>query len=1037
MLRIAGAVLVAGLLAIPASAQESAPARRPGKSAKNPAQPQEKPANDPAAPAKPAENPKPADEKPGEAKPPEPPKTTPRPEKPETPPNPDELQAMPDAEGMVRFNFQGQPWLAVLEWLARISNLSLDWQEVPADYLNLRTQRAYSVIEARDMINQHLLDRGFTLLRHGEVLRVVNIRKLDPSLVPRVRPADLEKRDPHEFVKVSFPLEWLIAEKTVDELKPMLSPNGKMTALKSTNRLEAIDAVVNLRDIRDVLLEEQSNQGRERLVQEFRLEHVRAAEVLEQLQELLGLEKKPANAQPLTPEQQMMQQQQHMMRMQQQQQQGQHAQQQKPKPDVHLVINPRENSIIANAAADHMAVIAEAVKVLDVPVDRSKSLLRNASRVGVYRMAAIDPESLVKMLRDLGELDPTTRLEIDKKNHSIIVNGSLADHMMIRTLVTRLDGTDRRFEVIKLRRLAADYVAGSVEFMMGGGDKNNQQNNRYSPYFFGYGYGGRRNEPEEESRKFRVDADVENNRLLLWANEVELAEIQNLLVKLGEVSGPGGNPATLRVLDTIDPAEADELLRRLQKTWPGIAPNPLQISPGSGPEKQSDAPEEAGQRPRVTPRRKGVPEKTTDRGENRAPFAAPPEAVDQLLRFVQVKEPRETIEAGEESAAPVDARGSGPSDETPDATGGQAAPAGEESSARRPRAAQQTIGSDTDSGDRFGEKPPIVQPRPGEPAAPAPIRIGRGADGRLIIASDDPAALDQFEDLVSQLAPQRKDFRVFRMKYKTTWAYGVALNLKDFFDEDDKKKQNNRGWDYWGWGYRNDSSTDSASRRLSKRRPLKFIADTDSNSIIVTGADQQQLKIIEELIALYDLPESKDPQAARLTKVIHVKYSKSRIIADALKEVYRDLLSANDPAMQQQNQKNERTAERSYTYIYGGNGGGDDKKPETPVKFKGALSIGVDELSKTLIVSAGGGLLENVEETIRALDEAALATVPRLRVFQLGRNIDVGDVQQRLSKLIVKPRQPQQKPGQNAPPPRQNQNQNQPANGEQTTVIVN
>lgn len=1036
---MAGAALVAVLLAVPTSAQERGSRRRPENPAVDAAAPQSKPADTPAVPAKPDEDSKPAGEKPGEAKPPEPPKTTPRPEKPETPPNPDELQAAPDAEGMVRFNFQGQPWLAVLEWLARISHLSLDWQEVPADYLNLRTQRAYSVVEARDMINQHLLDRGFTLLRHGEVLRVVNIKKLDPSLVPRVRPADLEQRDPHEFVKVSFPLEWLIAEKTVDELKPMLSPNGKMTALKSTNRLEAIDAVVNLRDIRDVLREEQSNQGRERLVQEFRLEHVRAAEVVEQLQELLGLEKKAANAQPLTPEQQMMQQQQHMMRMQQQQQQGQQGQQQKPKPDVHLVVNQRENSIIANAAADHMAVIAEAVKVLDVPVDRSRSLLKNASRVGVYRMAAIDPEALVKMLRDLGELDPTTRLEIDKKNHSIIVNGSLADHMMIRTLVTRLDGTDRKFEVIKLRRLAADYVAGSVEFMMGGGDKNNQQNNRFSPYYFGYGYGGRRNEPEEESRKFRVDADVENNRLLLWANEIELAEIQNLLVKLGEVSGPGGNPATLRVLDTIDPAEADELLRRLQKTWPGIAPNPLHISPGSAPEKQSAAPEEAGQRPRVTPPRKSVPEKTTDRGERRPPFAAAPEAVDQLLRFVQVKEPRETIETGDEGAVPVDARGSGRTGETPVPADDSPLPAESKTSAKEPRAAEQAIGTEPDAGDRFeGQpQPPRLQARPPEPAAPSPIRVGRGPDGRLIIASDDPAALDQFEDLVSQLAPQRKDFRVFRMKYKTTWAYGVALNLKDFFEEDDKKKQNNRGWDYWGWGYRNDTSTDTSGRRLSKRRPLKFIADTDSNSIIVTGADQQQIKIIEELIALYDLPESKDPQAARLTKVIHVKYSKSRIIADALKEVYRDLLSANDPAMQQQNQKNDRTAERSYTYIYGGNAGGDEKKPETPVKFKGALSIGVDELSNTLIVSAGGGLLENVEDTIRALDEAALATVPRLKVFQLGRNIDAGEVQQRLSKLIVKPQQPQQKPGQNHRQPPPGQNQNQPANGEQTTVIVN
>src|SRR5207253_163575 len=106
----------------------------------------------------------------------------------------------------------------VLEWLARVSDLSLDWQELPADYLNLRTQRSYTIDEARDLINRHLLDRGFTLIKHGEVLSAVNIKKIDPSLVPRVSPDALEERDPHEFVKVSFPLDSLTAEAAVEEL---------------------------------------------------------------------------------------------------------------------------------------------------------------------------------------------------------------------------------------------------------------------------------------------------------------------------------------------------------------------------------------------------------------------------------------------------------------------------------------------------------------------------------------------------------------------------------------------------------------------------------------------------------------------------------------------------------------------------------------------------------------------------------------------------------------------------------------------------
>ena len=93
--------------------------------------------------------------------------------------------------GRIRLRFNGQPWQPVLEWLAKISGMSLDWQELPGDCVNLTTQRSYSVAEVRDLINRLLLARGYTLLCHGEVMTVAEVKKLDPSLVPRVAPADL------------------------------------------------------------------------------------------------------------------------------------------------------------------------------------------------------------------------------------------------------------------------------------------------------------------------------------------------------------------------------------------------------------------------------------------------------------------------------------------------------------------------------------------------------------------------------------------------------------------------------------------------------------------------------------------------------------------------------------------------------------------------------------------------------------------------------------------------------------------------------
>lgn len=943
-----------------------------------------------------------------DGKQPEAAKPTPRPQAPPTPPNPEELKVRPDSDGRVQFNFQGQPWLGVLQWLAEVSGLSLDWQEVPGDFLNLRTQNKYTLDEARDVINRHLLDRGYTLLKQGELLTVVNIKKIDPSLVPRYRPADLDEAAPHEFVRVLFPLDWLKAETAAEELAPLLSPNGKLKALKSTNRIEAIDSAANLRDIRDLLADEQSGRGRERLVRKFALQHQRALDVIELLEDLLGVEKRPKPGQPEDPQAAARRQQQ-MMMMQQQQQQGKQPVPEKQKPEVHLVANVRENSILANAPSEQMAIIEEAVKFLDVPADNAQSLLRNPGRMQTYRPAGVDPELLVKMLEQVGGLDPTTRLQVDKKNQTIVADASLADHLTIRRLLDNLDGTDRKFEVIKLRRLEAEYVAGTIEFMFGPPKEDKQQNR--NPWMF-WGGGQQQSQEKDEAKRFRIDADVENNRLLLYANDVEMAEIENLLVKLGEIPG-GQNKATVRVLDTIDPEDADELLRKLLKAWPGIAPNPLQLGPGTQLEDRPGS--QPSERPpvRTTPTlRKQLPSAALDRAPSNNKFSQAEPGDRGVLQLVQL----ETEAAQGEEGGPA----AGVSGRT------NAVPA-EAEQAASPGLADRFEPDGPDA--NTGRQPPFAQRRGRmPPQEAAPIRIGRGPDGRLVISSEDAAALDQFEEFVSQLTPSRRDYKLFRMKHSTTSALYVSWNLEDYFKEE-KNKKSNYTYDPWYGRIYNQNSDDG--RRLSKRKPLKFIPDSDTNSILVVGADANQLKTIQELIEFYDVPESRDPQAVRLTRTVPVRFSKAKVIADAVKEVYIDFLSVNDPALQK-NQKDQKGSQQGRdTFVFNYGGGGDDKKRETPMKFKGLLSLGVDEVSNSVIVSAADGLLTLVEGTIKELDERARPTVNKMQVLQIPGHIDVAELQKRLDKLTSKPKQPAQpKPGQ---PDQQQPNENA-GNGNRTEI---
>ncbi|HND50904.1 MAG TPA: secretin N-terminal domain-containing protein, partial [Pirellulaceae bacterium] len=611
---IAGAQDAAGQTARPTQpASPSQPAQPPQAGQQPPAVPGQPPATGAAqlvpgqlapgqtAPGQPAPGQPPAAQP---NLPPEyPPGEAPNIQRPVAPPAPAdraELNVRIDKNGKVRFHFRGQPWPDVLNWLAEISGMSLDWQEMPGDYLNLATQRSYTVAEAHDLINRHLLARGFTLLEDDEVLNVVNLKKLDPALVPRVEPHELLKRRPHEFVKVSFELDSLVAESAVEELKPMLSPNGRLTSLKATNRLEAMDAVVNLRALYKVLGDEQSEEGQERLVREFELEHTKASEVQQQVLALLGVEdRSKTNAtliENMKPEQ--------IQRLMQQQLEASSRDESRRgrgggppsilggKPDVSLVVNPRRNSLLALAPPDKLAVIAQAVKMLDVPRDGVHTIAGSVQRMQAFRLAALDPAAVVKLLEDSGTLEPTTKLQVDEKNKAVVVHGSLADQMAIRAVIEKLDGTGRKFHVFPLRRLEADYVAGTVEFMMGGGgNEEKQQTSRYNPYD---PYRSRRETPEPERDKFRVEGDVENNRLLLWANDIEVEEVTNLLVKLGEIP-PRRNGETVnganatRVFSPGIDVDTDALMDQLRRVWPTLAPNPLEL-PGAGVKQNAPQP---------------------------------------------------------------------------------------------------------------------------------------------------------------------------------------------------------------------------------------------------------------------------------------------------------------------------------------------------------------------------------------------------------------------------------------------------------------
>ena len=220
-----------------------------------------------------------------------------RPTKPKKAPDPKELDLRPDQDGRIRCSFRGQPWPSLLQWLADVtpSIASVDWQELPADYVNLVSEESYSLEEVRDLLNRLLLDRGYTMVLKRRVLSVFKIENIEPSLLPRIEDESvLHDLPSYDFVKITFPLpDELNAEKAAEDIKPLLSPHAKVQPLLATNRLLVIGAVGNLRHVSQLLNAEHAALLKHEIPKEFVIENVRADYIADQVMILLGLDPGP------------------------------------------------------------------------------------------------------------------------------------------------------------------------------------------------------------------------------------------------------------------------------------------------------------------------------------------------------------------------------------------------------------------------------------------------------------------------------------------------------------------------------------------------------------------------------------------------------------------------------------------------------------------------------------------------------------------------------------------------------------------------
>jgi type II secretory pathway component GspD/PulD (secretin) len=774
--------------------------------------------------------------------------------------------------------------------------------------------------------------------------------------VRRVNEEDLYDLKPYDFVKISFELPTgMEVEKAKEDIKQVLSPNAKVFPLVTTKRLLVMDSVVNLRMVSALLNEERAVQDGRIVPDEFPLKHARAEKVIDILYVVLGLD---PQSRPTQMELQLQQQKLQLMTQMQQQGKDVMSMLKKDGPPVYLAYNKQRNSILANAPPEHMKIIKQTIKYLDVPFGENGTLAEvagaghdNMQRVmKKYPLTTLDPETFITTLEEIGGLSPSAEFKVDKKSKTLFALAIESDHEKIVGLIDQFDGSGREFHVIQLRRLPADAVANTIHNLMAGQQEEEENNNRRRYWY--YDPWDRQEEEDKPVKGFGVDADIENNRLMLWANEAEYDRVRDLLVKLGEIPEGQQDVRRVRFVQPGSDVPAAQLLEQIREAWSASGNNELIIKLP----------------PQAEPKPADKEKKEADEEQEAAPSEQPKTAKDRTAsRPVTARVRAQFVQLGADRSVPE-------------------------------------VAADTNAADETVTNEPAPTERSRSDAAaalakPSPVTISVTEDGRLMISSSDPVALDRMEELIEQLTPPDKRYKVYRLQFIS--ALNMYWNLTDFFKEELEGEGGGNDFFDWYWGFPSGGGSDNGPAGLSKRRKLIISYDTPSNSVLVANASPSQLREVEGLIAEYDKAAPADSVRTRRTVLLKIKYSKATEIAEALKEVYRDLLSSKDKEFDRGGDQRQRgsTTERVTVIRYGDGSGGNQRPSPVKVGFEGALSIGVDDISNTLLISVQEELYESVVQMVEKLDqEAAPNTV--VRVHRVNGNVSAESLRKTINDAL-------------------------------------
>ena len=312
------------------------------------------------------------------------------------------------------------------------------------------------------------------------------------------------------------------------------------------------------------------------------------------------------------------------------------------------------------------------------------------------------------------------QLSLDPRSDQLVAIARPKEHEIVRETVEKLRGEEKQLEILQLDKLELETAEMAINRLFSDGSSSSY----YDP-----------NAPV-------VDTDEDTQQLFINATEQQHAKIRQLLVKMGETRlrrVSAADSDTTRVVPFG--GDIETTLREIQRVWPQLRDNPLQVADPSGADAD-----------KASPTKKEPPKQVA------------PKSVEKPTPTPQEETPK--VERKKE-----------PVKEAP-----------KEEPRKKPDDKSAASGSPW-HGARFMlvglQQQATEEPKQARPA-PTPVILVPG-QGSITVRSDDPEALRQMESLLRSLSPKTssaaRDLEVFTLQH--TDATQMAAKLEGLVPPDD------------------------------------------------------------------------------------------------------------------------------------------------------------------------------------------------------------------------------------------------------------